>query len=122
MKEDSTIIEREDEVVESVPSIVAKRKLLPGDRVLGIIIVMFFAISIVVVYSASSILGFRDGSTNIYLQKHIRTLAICGALILGCYLLSAKIMRHFTLFAYVVSLMMTIAAYFVGGATNSAHR
>lgn len=122
MKEDSTIIEREDEVVESVPSIVAKRKLLPGDRVLGIIIVMFFAISIVVVYSASSILGFRDGSTNIYLQKHIGTLAICGALILGCYLLSAKIMRHFTLFAYVVSLTMTIAAYFVGGATNSAHR
>lgn len=122
MKEDSATINKDGEVVKDVPSIVDKRKLFPGDRVLGIIIVMFFAISTVVVYSASSILGFRDGSTNIYLQKHLGTLALCAVLILGCYILSVRLMRHFTLFAYVVSLLMTLSAYFVGGATNSAHR
>ena len=51
--------EKEQEVKE-IPSILAKRKLLPGDRVLWVIVAMFFAISMVVVYSATSQLGFRD--------------------------------------------------------------
>lgn len=122
MKEDFTTTNNGGEDVKDVPSIVDKRKLFPGDRVLGIIIVMFFAISTVVVYSASSILGFRDGSTNIYLQKHLGTLAICAGLIVLCYIISARLMRHFTLLAYIVSWLMTLAPYFVGGATNSAHR
>ena len=110
------------EVVKEVPSILAKRRLLPGDRVLGVIVAMFFAISIIVVYSASSILGFRDGSTNIYLQKHITTLCISAVIMFVCYIMNAKLMRHLTLLAYILALLMTLAPYFVSGATNHAHR
>ena len=61
---------------QEVPSILEKRRLLPGDRVLWVIVAMFFAISMVVVYSASSQLGFRDGSTSYYLHKHVVTLGL----------------------------------------------
>ena len=122
MKEELTTLNNKGEITKEVPSILSKHRLLPGDRVLGVIVAMFFVISIVVVYSASSILGFRDGSTSIYLQKHIGTLCMSAIIMVCCYLTSVKLMRHLTLFAYIIALLMTLAAYFVGGATNDAHR
>lgn len=113
---DSEYIEQE------VPSILSKRRLLPGDRVLWVIVAMFFAISMVVVYSATSQLGFKGGSTGEYLQKHIITLGLSAALMFACYFMGAKFLRKFTLLAYIGALLMTVAAYFFGDATNDAHR
>lgn len=107
---------------QDVPSILAKRRLLPGDRVLWVIVAMFFAISMVVVYSATSQLGFKGGSTGEYLQKHIITLGLSAALMFACYFMGAKFLRKFTLLAYIGALLMTVAAYFFGEATNDAHR
>uniref|UniRef100_UPI004055F7FB FtsW/RodA/SpoVE family cell cycle protein n=1 Tax=Alistipes sp. TaxID=1872444 RepID=UPI004055F7FB len=107
--------------VQEVPSILEKRRLLPGDRVLWVIVVMFFAISMVVVYSASSQLGFREGSTTIYLKKHLVTLGLSAAVMGVCYFVSARLMRKFTWLAYAVSLVMTIIPYFQA-ARNGAHR
>ena len=107
---------------QDVPSILAKRRLLPGDRVLWVIVAMFFAISMVVVYSATSQLGFKGGSTGEYLQKHIITLCLSVTLMFACYFMGAKFLRKFTLLAYIGALLMTVAAYFFGDATNDAHR
>lgn len=111
-----------EQEVQEVPSILAKRRLLPGDRVLWVIVAMFFAISMVVVYSATSQLGFRDGSTTIYLQKHFVTLCISAVIMFGCYFMGARFLRKFTGLAYTAALLMTIAAYIFGSAANDAHR
>ena len=111
-----------EQEVQEVPSILAKRKLLPGDRVLWVIVAMFFAISMVVVYSATSQLGFKGGSTNEYLQKHIVTLCLSGIIMFGCYFMGARFLRRLTSVAYIGALLLTIAAYIFGDATNDAHR
>ena len=71
-----------EQEVQEVPSILAKRRLLPGDRVLWVIVAMFFAISMVVVYSATSQLGFKGGSMGMgeYLQKHVVTLCLSAVI------------------------------------------
>lgn len=106
-----------------VPSILEKRRLLRGDRILWIIVAMFFAISMVVVYSATSQLGFKGGSTSEYLHKHIATLCMSAGILFACYY-AARMhhLRRFTGLIYVVALLMTLAAYVFGGATNDAHR
>ena len=108
--------------MENMGSPISKRRFLPGDRVLWVIVAMFFAISIVVVYSATAQLGFKGGSTNDYLHKHIGTLALSAAIMFICYILPAKLFRKTTLFIYLSALALTIAAYIFGSATNDAHR
>ena len=105
-----------------IPSILAKRRLLPGDRVLWMIVAMFFAISMVVVYSATSQLAFKGGSTSDFLHKHIGTLCVSAVLMFGCYIMGAKFLRKMTGLAYTAALLLTIAAYIFGDATNDAHR
>ena len=105
-----------------VPSILSKRRLLPGDRVLWVIVAMFFFISAVVVYSSTAKMGFGEGSTSEYLEKHILTLCGSIVLLLGCYAMGAKFLRFFTTPAYVLALLLTLAAYFTGGERNDAAR
>ena len=107
---------------QEIPSILAKRRLFPGDRVLWAIVVMFFAISIVVVYSACSQLGFKEGSTMIYLRKHIGTIGLSLGFLFACYIMGAKFLNKATRWAYIGAWLMTLAPYFIGGATNHAHR
>jgi cell division protein FtsW len=108
--------------VQGVPSILSKRKLLPGDRVLWVIVVLFFSISLVAVYTASSQLGFREGTIDVELQRHFTTLCISGGILFSCYLIGASTMLRSTLFIYSFALFLTIAPYFIGGTTNNAHR
>ncbi len=105
-----------------VPSILSKRKLFPGDRVLWLITAMFFAISLVAVYTASSQLGFRDGTIDKELQRHFGTICFSAAFLFGCYMIGAKLLHKFSSVAFGIALLMTIAAYFMGGATNDANR
>lgn len=114
--------ENMEQEVQDVPSILTKRRLLPGDRVLWTIVVLFFAISMVVVYSASSQLGFKGGSTSYYLQKHFVTLCLSIGLLFACYFMGARFLRKMTWVAYISSLLLTISAYIFGEATNDAHR
>ena len=106
-----------------VPSILSKRRILAGDGVLWAIVVLFFAISFVVVYSSTAKLGFAEGSTSDYLHKHFVTLCISGCIVLFIYnFIGAKIIRFFTVPAYVFALLLTLAAYFTGGERNDAAR
>lgn len=115
-------VEKAEQEVQEIPSILDKRKLLPGDRVLWVIVAMFFAISMVVVYSATSQLGFKGGSTGEYLQKHIVTLCLSAIIMFGCYFMGARFLRKISWVAYVSALLMTLSAYIFGSATNDAHR
>lgn len=107
---------------QDVPSILSKRKLLPGDRVLWVIVILFFSISLVAVYTASSQLGFREGTIDVELQRHFTTLCISGAILFSCYLIGASTMLRSSRFIYAFALFLTIAPYFIGGTTNNAHR
>jgi cell division protein FtsW len=118
----STDKEKVEQDVQDVPSILTKRRLLPGDRVLWVITALFFSISMVVVYSASSQLGFKGGSTSYYLQKHFITLCFSIGLLFGCYFMGAKFLRKVSWIAYMTALLLTLAAYIFGSATNDAHR
>jgi cell division protein FtsW len=118
----STDKEKVEQDVQDVPSILTKRRLLPGDRVLWVITALFFSISMVVVYSASSQLGFKGGSTSYYLQKHFITLCFSIGLLFGCYFMGAKFLRKVSWLAYMTALLLTLAAYIFGSATNDAHR
>ena len=111
----------EHEVQQEIPSILSKQKILLGDRVLWVILAMFFAISMVVVYSASSQLGFREGSTSIYLKKHIVTIGFSIGIVALFYLFKARWLRKFTMLAYIGSLLATIVPYFQAP-INGAHR
>ncbi len=110
------------EAKKSVPSILSKLKVLPGDRVLWAIVAMFFAISLVAVYTASSQLGFREGTIDKELQRHFMTLCLSAVCLFGSYFIGASRMYRYTVLAYFAFLLMTIAPYFIGGATNHAHR
>ncbi len=107
---------------QEVPSILTKHKIFPGDRVLGIIVILFFAISMIVVYSASSKLGFQEsGSMNRQLSKHILTLCFSGGIVLAFYFMSASFLRRFTRIGYFIALILTIIPYFQPE-INNAHR
>lgn len=106
-----------------VPSILSKKRLFPGDRVLWVIVLLFFCISLVVVYSSTAKLGFSEGSTSGYLHKHIGTLCMSAVIMLFIYFfIGAKLLRFFTIPAYTVALLLTLAAYFTGGERNDAAR
>ena len=113
---------KKDKKAQDVPSILAKRKLLPGDRTLWVIVVLFFSISLVAVYTASSQLGFREGTIDVELQRHFTTLCISAGILLFCYLIGANTMLRTSRFIYYSALFLTIAPYFIGGSVNDAHR
>ena len=110
------------DIQQSVPSILSKRKLLPGDKVLWTIVVMLFAISLVAVYTASSKRGFAYGTIDSELKKHFITLCGSAVVLFICYILGAKLLRKCALFAFSSSWLATLLPYFVSSAKNDAHR
>lgn len=106
---------------QNVPSILTKRNLFPGDKVLGVIIIIFFVLSIVVVPSAMSKLGFAEGSIYGAVQKHIVTICISAGIIAVCYFIKVRIMKRLTWLFYVGALIMTLIPYFQAP-INGAHR
>ena len=115
--------EKNENIEQEVPSILAKRRLLAGDRVLWGIVIMLFIISLVAVYTATSQLEFKSGSAGGFAKKHIYTLGFSAVIMFLCYfLMGAKFLRKFSWLAWASSLALTGAAYLFGDATNDAHR
>lgn len=106
-----------------IPSVLDKITLLPSDRVLGIIIAILFVISLIVVYSSSAQVAYRHNiSPDVYLKRHILTLIGTAATMLIAYFVPVKVVRTFTPLVYVLSLGMTVAAYFIGDGGDDALR
>ena len=70
-----------------------RRPLLPGDKALGVIVLMFFAISMIVVSSAVLKEGFMEGMADRMVRKHVGTLIASAIIMVVCYLIPASWMR-----------------------------
>ena len=106
-----------------IPSILSKVKLLHGDRVLWVIIPILMVISILVVYSSGVKYDTPTGnSTTANLWKHCIIILIAGIALLIAYRFNAKFYRKAAPLAYLGSLALTVAVYFIGDSTNGAAR
>ncbi len=92
------------------------------DKVLIVITILFFCISLLAVYTASSQLGFKDGTIDQEFSRHITTIGMALIALIVAYIPTPKFYRIFTVLAYAVSLLMTFAPYFMDSATNDEHR
>lgn len=118
-----TEIEKQNAEAKEVPSILEKKRILPADKVLRGIVVMFFIVSLVAVYTAISQLEFKSGGDGGFPKKHIYTLCFSALIMLFCYFfMGARFLRKMSWIAFAGSLLMTLAAYIFGDATNEAHR
>ena len=119
----TTETNQDNNTPKEVPSILEKKRIMPADRVLWILVVMLYIISAVAVYTATSQLEFKDGSAGGFAQKHFSTLCFSAVIMFACYfLMGARFLRKVSWLAFVASLAMTGAAYIFGDATNDAHR
>ena len=80
-----------------VPSILDKMTLLPSDKVLGVIIALLFVLSLIVVYSSSANVAYRHGvSTELFLRRHIITLAMTAGVMIVAYVFPLKWVHKLT--------------------------
>lgn len=114
--------EQQQDTPKSVPSILAKRRLLPGDRVLWVIVAMILSISLVAVYTASSQFGLREGTMDTELQRHFISICASVGILFVCYLFGATVLNKLSILAYAGSWIMTVIPYFMAATRNSAHR
>lgn len=106
-----------------IPSILSKVQLLHGDRVLWVIIPILMVISILVVYSSGVKYDTPTGnSTTANLWKHTIIIVIALVCLLIAYRINAKTYRRLASLAYLASVALTVAVYFIGGSTNGAAR
>lgn len=106
-----------------IPSILSKVQLLHGDRVLWVIIPILMVISILVVYSSGVKYDTPTGnSTTANLWKHTIIIVIALVCLLIAYRINAKTYRRLAPLAYLASVALTVAVYFIGGSTNGAAR
>ena len=99
-----------------------RRPFLPGDKALGVIVLMFFVISMIVVSSAVLKEGFMEGIADKMVRKHVLTLICSAVIIVVCYFIPASWMRWGTRVFYSVSWIATLIPYFLPPMANGAHR
>lgn len=112
---------------ERVPSILSKVKLLPGDRVLWVIIAILLVVSLLVVYSSVAKMGYSPimpGTTSSYLRGHFIAMFLSVAALLVVYRIDSKYYRRAATLLYVASLFLTVGAYIpgIGREINGAAR
>lgn len=110
-----------------VPSILSKVKLLPGDRVLWVIIAILLVVSLLVVYSSVAKMGYSPimaGTTASHLRGHFIAMFISVIALLVVYRIDSKYYRRAATLLYVVALLATVGAYIpgIGRELNGAAR
>ncbi len=101
------------------------RRLFSGDRVLWIIIVVLSVISVLVVYSSTAKMAYDAHtvrSTSHFLQQQVMILAMSLGIMLFVHKIDCRIYFYLTRPAYFLSLLLTVAVYFIGATTNGAAR
>ncbi|MBQ5753550.1 MAG: FtsW/RodA/SpoVE family cell cycle protein [Alistipes sp.] len=123
MKQRERKINKTERTEQEIPSILSKVRLLHGDRVLWVIIPILMVISILVVYSSGVKYDTPTGnSTSANLWKHTIVIIIALVCLLIAYRFNAKTYRRLAPIAYLASLVLTVAVYFIGDSTNGAAR
>ena len=101
------------------------RRLFSGDRVLWIIIVVLSVISVLVVYSSTAKMAYDAHtvrSTSHFLQQQVMILVVSLGIMVFVHKIDCRIYNYFTRPVYFLSLLLTVAVYFIGATTNGAAR
>lgn len=100
-----------------------KRSLsLKGDKVIWMIFLILCIISILEVFSASSILTYRTGDYLSPVMKHAGLLLVGVFMALVTMRVPCKYFQTFTLLLLVLSFVLLIVALLVSSSTNGANR
>lgn len=103
----------------------AAHRFFSGDRVLWIIVAALAVISVLVVYSSTAKMAY-DAHTERTTAQFLRQQLIIMAASMGIMLFVQKVNSRIYLLlskpAYLISLLLTVAVYFIGAKTNDAAR
>lgn len=100
-------------------------RFFTGDRVLWIIVVALSVISVLVVYSSTAKMAYASygsGSTAHFLRQQLLIIAGCFVIMMVVQRINSRTYKWLTPLAFVLSLILTFAVYFVGSSTNGAAR
>ena len=96
-----------------------------GDRVLWIIIAALAVISVLVVYSSTAKMAYdahTARSTAHFLRQQVGILILCVPIIVIVHKINCRVYNRLAQPVYVLSLLLTLAVYFIGATTNGAAR
>ncbi len=100
-------------------------KIFSGDRLLWIIIAVLAVISVLVVYSSTAKMAY-DASTvrssAQFLRQQLFVLILCAIVLFATHKIDCRFFRRFSRLLYALSLLATLATYFMGTSTNGAAR
>ena len=102
-----------------------KRHLFTGDRVLWIIVATLAVISVLVVYSSTAKMAYDAHmvrTTTHFLQQQLLILIVGLAVMLVVQKIDCRIYGVFAKPIYILSVLATVAVYFVGSTVNGAAR
>ena len=102
-----------------------KFSLFTGDRVLWIIIAALAEISVLVVYSSTAKMAYdahTARSTAHFLRQQLMILAASLFVMVAVQKINCRIYNLFARPVYFLSVLLTVAVYFIGATTNGAAR
>ena len=102
-----------------------KFRLFTGDRVLWIIVATLAVISVLVVYSSTAKMAYdahTARSTAHFLRQQLMILVVSLGVMIGVQKIDCRIYNLFARPVYYLSVLATVAVYFIGATTNGAAR
>ena len=100
-------------------------RLFNGDRVLWIIIAALAVISILVVYSSTAKMAYdahTARTTYHFLRQQVMVLILSLGAMIAVQKIDSRVYRALAKPAYILSVLLTLLAYFIGRTTNGAAR
>lgn len=100
-------------------------RFFSGDRVLWIIVAVLAVISVLVVYSSTAKMAYdahTARSTAHFLRQQLFLLVVSVGLMLVAQKINSRIYALLAKPAYLLSVLLTVAVYFMGATTNGAAR
>ena len=101
------------------------RRIFSGDRVLWIIVAVLAVISVLVVYSSTAKMAYdahTARSTAHFLRQQLMILVVSLGVMIGVQKIDCRIYNLFARPVYYLSVLATVAVYFIGATTNGAAR
>ena len=109
---------------ESIPN-AARTQFFSGDRVLWIIVATLAVISVLVVYSSTAKMAYDAHtvrSTSHFLRQQLLILTFSLGVMFFVQKINCRIYNYLARPAYFLSVLATLAVYFIGAKTNDAAR
>lgn len=103
----------------------APLRLFTGDRVLWIIIAVLAVISVLVVYSSTAKMAYdahTARTTAHFLRQQLIILVVSLGIMVAVQKINCRIYGLLARPAYFLSVLLTVAVYFIGATTNGAAR